>query len=213
MWGPLHYRTWLVYSNDEPPQKSSRSSWASELDAPPLVSLESFHILSSFVHPLHGNPYSSHHIYHLAFSRLWLSSLMWAFHTFLSSSSIIFLFAILSVNFLAYAHPLHECSKYRKGVDQFDLYLASGLGTSQDKISKKTKCETLVDWVLNIKTMFFSRIPISPFLHANTIWRHSSHGQRELLHLYVLTLLVSILNIDSCLLLSWLELHILLALF
>ena len=45
----------------------------------------------------------------------------------------------------AYAHPLHECSKYRKGVDQIDLYLASGLGTSQDKIPKKTKCETLVD--------------------------------------------------------------------
>ena len=55
------------------------------------------------------------------------------------------LFAILSVNFLAYAHPLHECSKYRKGVDHFDLYLASGLGMSQDKIPKKTKCETLVD--------------------------------------------------------------------
>src|ERR1041385_4278369 len=54
-------------------------------------------------------------------------------------------FAILSVNFLSYAHPLHECSKCRKGVDHFDLYLASGLGTSQDKIPKKTKCETLVD--------------------------------------------------------------------
>ena len=25
-WGSLHYRTWLVYSNDEPPQKISRSS-------------------------------------------------------------------------------------------------------------------------------------------------------------------------------------------
>src|SRR3954469_13882014 len=45
-----------------------------------------------------------------------------------------------------------------------------------------------------------SRIPISHFLHANTIWRHSTHGQRELLHLYVLMLLVSILDIDSCLL-------------
>src|ERR1041385_2245134 len=55
------------------------------------------------------------------------------------------LFAILSVNSRAYAHPLHECSKYLKGVDQIDLYLASGLGTSQDKIPKKTKCETLVD--------------------------------------------------------------------
>ena len=40
---------------------------------------------------------------------------------------------------------LHECSKYQKGVDQFDLYLASGLGTSPDKNTKETKCETLVD--------------------------------------------------------------------
>ncbi len=53
---------------------------------------------ASYVHLLHGNPYSSHHIYHLAFSRLWLSSLMWAFHTFLSSFPIIILFAILSAN-------------------------------------------------------------------------------------------------------------------
>src|SRR3954451_25489488 len=80
------------------------------------------------------------------------------FHTFLSSSSTIFLFRRLSVNFLAYARPLHECSKYRKGVDQFDLYLASGLGTSPDKIPKETKCETLVDLVLNNKKNL-SRIP------------------------------------------------------
>ena len=81
----------------------------------------------------------------MAFSRLWLSSLMWAFHTFLSSSSTIFLSHRLCVNFLAHAHPLHECSKYRKGVDQFDLYLTSGLGMSQYKNPKETKCETLVD--------------------------------------------------------------------
>ena len=43
MWGILRYRTWVVYSNDELPQKCSRSSWATELDAPPLVPLESFH--------------------------------------------------------------------------------------------------------------------------------------------------------------------------
>ena len=69
---------------------------------------------------------------------------MWAFHTFLSSSSTFFPFRLLGVNFLAHAHPLHECSKYRKGVDQFDLYLTSGLGTIQDKNPKETKCETLV---------------------------------------------------------------------
>src|SRR4051812_19895607 len=66
-------------------------------------------------------------------------------HTFLSSSSTLFLFRLLGVNFLAHAHPLHECSKCRKGVDQFDLYLTSGLGTSPDKNPKETKCETLVD--------------------------------------------------------------------
>src|SRR3954467_15799033 len=81
---------------------------------------------------------------------------MSAFQTFLSSSSIFFLFRCLGVNFLAHAHPLHECSKYRKGVDQFNLYLASGLGTSPDKIPKKTKCETLVDLVLNNKKFSLS---------------------------------------------------------
>src|SRR3954466_15054408 len=45
MWGSLHYRTWLAYSKDEPPQKRSRSSLASKLDAPPLVPLEGFHTL------------------------------------------------------------------------------------------------------------------------------------------------------------------------
>src|ERR1043165_5140564 len=63
----------------------------------------------------------------------------------MSSSSTLFLFLRLGVKFLAHAHPLHECSKYRKGVDQFDLYLASGPGTSPDKNPKETKCETLVD--------------------------------------------------------------------
>src|SRR3954466_6624851 len=52
----------------------------------------------------------------------------------------LFLFRRLGVNFHAHAHPLHECSKYRKGVDQFDLYLTSGLGTSPDKNPKETKC-------------------------------------------------------------------------
>src|SRR4051812_49021450 len=110
---------------------------------------------------------------------------MWAFHTFLSSSSTFFLFCCLGVNFLVHAHPLHECSKYRKGVDQFDLYLASGLGTSPDKTPKETKCETLVDLVLNNKKFSLSYSQ-SHFLHGSTIWRHSSHGQREMLHLLFL---------------------------
>ena len=124
-------------------------------------------------------------------SHLWLSSFMWAFLTlFVFVLHHTSLFSILSVNSHDYAHPLHECSKYRTEVDHIDLYLASGLGTSQDKIPKKTKCETLVDWVLNKKKIL---VFPSPFLHENTIWRHSSHAQQELLHLYVIMLLVSML--------------------
>src|SRR3954463_5092956 len=81
-------------------------------------------------------------------------------HLFLSSSPYIFLFRLLGVNFLAHAHSLHECSKYRKGVDQFDLYLTSGLGTSPDKNPKETKCETLVD-SCSQQPYFLSRIYLS----------------------------------------------------
>ena len=42
-------------------------------------------------------------------------------------------------------------------------------------------------------------------MYGNTDWRRSSHGQRELLHLYVLMMLVSMRDINSCLL--WLELN------
>src|SRR3954471_10665397 len=85
---------------------------------------------------------------------------MLSFHTFLSSSSTFFLFRLLGVNFLAHAHRLHGFSKYQKGVDQFDLYLASGLGTSPDKNTKETKCETLVYIVLNNR--FFLSFSQSP---------------------------------------------------
>src|ERR1041385_7907150 len=71
------------------------------------------------------------------------------------------LFSILSVNSRPYAHPLHECSKYREGLDQIDLYLASGLGTSQDKIPKKTKCENFSRLSSQHKNTF-SRIPYPP---------------------------------------------------
>ena len=45
--GIFHYRTWLVYSNNGPPQ-CPRSSWTSKLDAHPLVSfVELSYIYSS----------------------------------------------------------------------------------------------------------------------------------------------------------------------
>src|SRR3954469_20174973 len=117
---------------------------------------------------------------------------MRAFHTFLSSSSTFFFFRRLGVNFLAHAHPLHECSKYRKGVDQFDLYLASGLGTSPDKIPKETKCETLVDLVLNNKKFSLSyskSLFIACKHHLDTFESRTARALAP----YVLLLLVSML--------------------
>src|SRR3954466_574965 len=117
---------------------------------------------------------------------------MCAFHTFLSYSSTIFLLRRLGVNFLAHAHPLHDCSKYRKGVDQFDLYLASGLGTSPDKTSKETKCETLVDLVLNNKKSSLSYSQIH--LLARKHYRETSEPRTtRALAPFVLILLVSML--------------------
>ena len=56
--GILHYRTWLVYSNDGLPQNAlglhEQASWMHTH----LVSFLSFHIIIALVHLLHGNPYS-----------------------------------------------------------------------------------------------------------------------------------------------------------
>src|ERR1041385_8662534 len=116
---------------------------------------------------------------------------MSAFHTFLSSSSTFFLFCLLGVNFLSHAHPLHECSKYRKGVDQFDLYLTSGLGRSPDKNPKETKCETLVD--SSSQQLFFISYSLSPFLHAKHHLETFESRTARALAPFVLLLLVSML--------------------
>ena len=106
------------------------------------------------------------------------------------SSSAFFLFRHLGVNFLAHAHPLHECSKYRKGVDQFDLYLASGLGTSPDKNPKESKCETLVDKFSTKK--FFSPFPSPLLARKHHLETFESRTERALAS-FVLLLLVSML--------------------
>ena len=110
----------------------------------------------------------------------------------MSSFSTFFLFRRLGVNFLAHAHPLHESSKYRKGVDQFDLYLASGQGTSPDKNPKETKCETLVDLVLNNKKFSLSYFP-NPLSCTQTPFGDIRVTDSESLAPYVLLLLVSML--------------------
>src|SRR3954466_9653517 len=117
---------------------------------------------------------------------------MWAFHTFFSSSSTFFMFRRLGVNFLAHAHPLHECSKYRKGVDQFDLYLSSGMGMSPNNIPKDTKCETLVDTVLNIKKFSLSYFHFPLLARKHHLETFESRTARALAP-FVLMLLVSML--------------------
>src|ERR1041385_3183004 len=59
-------------------------------------------------------------------------------HSFLSSSSSVLLSLPSSVStlMLTLIHCM-SAQNIEKGVDQIDLYLASGLGTSQDKIPKK----------------------------------------------------------------------------
>ena len=57
--GNFHYRTWLVYSNNGPPQVpqvfvSTPTSWMHTHQ----FLLLSFHTFIALVHPLHGNPYS-----------------------------------------------------------------------------------------------------------------------------------------------------------
>src|SRR3954467_6167600 len=102
----------------------------------------------------------------------------------------LFLFRRLGVNFLAHAHPLHECSKCRKGVYPFDLYLASGLGTSQDKNPKGIKCETLVDSCS--QQSFFSLFPSPLLARKHHLETFESRIARALAP-FVLLLLVSML--------------------
>src|SRR3954468_3347762 len=89
-------------------------------------------LFSSYVHPLHGNPYSSHHIYHLAFSPMIVLIDVSLSHIFCLPPPPYFSLCHPKCQLSCYAHPLHGCSKYQKGVDQIDLYRASGLGKSQD---------------------------------------------------------------------------------
>ena len=67
--------------------KCPRSSWASKLDAHPLSFSLSFHTLIALVHPLHGNPYSSHWHQLMGMSTArWLAASMWEFLLFVFST-------------------------------------------------------------------------------------------------------------------------------
>ena len=56
--GNFHYRTWLVYSNNGPPQVPQVFVSKQVGCTPTQFLLLSFHTLIALVHPLHGNPYS-----------------------------------------------------------------------------------------------------------------------------------------------------------
>ena len=56
--GIFHYRTWLVYSNNGPPQVPQVFVSKQVGCTPTQFLLLSFHIFIALVHPLHGNPYS-----------------------------------------------------------------------------------------------------------------------------------------------------------
>ena len=81
--------------------------------------------------------------------------------------------------------------KISKGVDQFDLHLASGLEASPDKIPKETKCETLVDTVLNIKSfsLFFPNPLLARKHHLETFESRTARALAP----FVLLLLMSML--------------------
>ena len=89
--------------------KCPRSSWASKLDAHPLVFFCWAFI--ALVHLLHGNPYSScwHQLMGISIAR-WLSSSMWDFLLFclLHTIPIIIFYSTHSAISMAHAHVLRE---------------------------------------------------------------------------------------------------------
>ena len=76
-----------------------------------LVFSLSFHTLIDLVHPLHGNPYSSHwhQLMGISLAR-WLAVLMWDFLSFclLHTTSTIILYSTHSAISMAHAHVLRE---------------------------------------------------------------------------------------------------------
>ena len=89
--------------------KCPRSSWASKVDAHPLVFFCWAFI--ALVHLLHGNPYSScwHQLMGISIAR-WLASSMWDFLLFclLHTIPIIIFYSTHSAISMAHAHVLRE---------------------------------------------------------------------------------------------------------
>src|SRR3954465_15888927 len=75
--------------------------------------------LSSYVHPLHGNPYSSHHIYHLAFSPMIV----------LIDVSLSHLFCLPPPPYLSLCHPKCQLSCLRSSIARV-LNISKGSGSN-----------------------------------------------------------------------------------
>ena len=110
--------------------KCPRSSWASKLDAHPLVFFCWAFI--ALVHPLHGNPYFScwHQLMGISIAH-WLASSMRDFLLFclLHTIPIIIFYSTHSAISMAHAHVLHESWKRLKHIKRYEPidWLKSGL--------------------------------------------------------------------------------------
>ena len=93
--------------------KCPRSSWASKLDAHPLVFFCWAFI--ALVHPLHGNPYSScwHQLMGISIAH-WLSSSMWDFLLFCLLHTIPIIIFYSTHSAISMAHTLMNCVKVEK---------------------------------------------------------------------------------------------------
>src|ERR1041385_1883350 len=103
-------------------------------------------LLSSYVHPLHGNPYSSHHIYHLASLAYDCPHCCEPFSSFLSSSSTILLSlpSYVSTLVLTLIHCMSAQNIEKEWIKLTCTWLVVW-GRVKIRFQKKTKCETLVD--------------------------------------------------------------------
>src|ERR1041385_2118376 len=103
-------------------------------------------LFSSYLHPLHVNPYSSHHIYHLAFSPMIV----------LINVSLSHPFCLPPLPYFSLFHPKCQLSCLRSSIAlvlkilkrEWIKLTCTWLvvwGRVKIRFQKKTKCETLVD--------------------------------------------------------------------
>ena len=110
--GIFHYRTWLVYSNNGPPQVPQVFVSKQVGCTPTQFILLSFHTFIALVHPLHGNPYSltlTSIDVHLHSPLIHLVDVRLSYHfCLLHITPIIIFYSTRSAISMAHAHVLRE---------------------------------------------------------------------------------------------------------